>query len=189
MPKLPKYEDWTPPWGEDEDDFDAEKAKKLIYGLTSDKEKAAEKLSSANTAKKEIEDKLTEVQGQLDQAEAKGNEKVVGELQQKVAKLEGSLKVAERKLLVQKIADEKGIPLKQANRLQGETEEEIEADADEFLEAFGSKGKERNDDEDDDEDESPARRTPRTARTPGSDSQHDRRGDSDVVDLDKVSRI
>ena len=52
MPKLPKFEDWTPPWGDDDDNFDAEKAKKLIYGLTSDKEKAAERVSTANARTK-----------------------------------------------------------------------------------------------------------------------------------------
>lgn len=187
MPKLPKFEDWTPPWGEDDDNFDAEKAKKLIYGLTSDKEKAADRVSAANTRTKELETELAETKADLDKAEAKGNEQVVGELQTKVAKLTADLKDANRKVLVQEIADEKGIPLKQAKRLQGETKEEIEADADDFLETFGAKKNESEDEDDEDEDEVLSTR-PKPLRTPDS-SRNTGKGGSNTIDLDAVPRI
>lgn len=48
--------------------------------------------------------------------------------------------VLERKLLVSEIAAQKGIPTQMASRLQGETAEEIEADADEMKKLLAPEG-------------------------------------------------
>lgn len=48
--------------------------------------------------------------------------------------------VLERKLLVSEIASQKGIPPQMASRLQGETAEEIEADADEMKKLLAPDG-------------------------------------------------
>lgn len=189
---FPKIEDWTAPWGTDDDDFDAEKAKKLVYGLSKDKDSLKTKLEVASTAKKETEEQLETANKGLSEAQAAGNEKVVGELQTKVTKLEGDLKKAERENLALTVADDKGIPLAQASRLRGETKEELEEDADDFLQSFGAKG-EPNKDPDEDEDEegeednTGARRVPQKAGTPLSRNRNTHTDDE--VNLDLVPRL
>jgi hypothetical protein len=73
----------------------------------------------------------------------------------KVAGLETRAEEAERKALVAEVASEQKLTPAQARRLQGSTRDELEADAKDLLEAFGSKaegdGKGKNDGKGDDD--------------------------------------
>lgn len=88
--------------------------------------------SNADAAKKlsEIEDKdKTEQQRMAD----------------KVSVAEGRAARAEQELARLKVAMRKGLTETQAKRLVGETEEELEADADDLLASFSSKDEDRDD--------------------------------------------
>ena len=52
---------------------------------------------------------------------------------QRLQEYEAKLRLLERRELVRKVADEVGLPLALAERLQGETEEELKADAEKLL--------------------------------------------------------
>ena len=73
---------------------------------------------------------------ELEEADKSETEKA----QRKVADAEAKAAQAERRALIAEIGAEKGLTLAVAKRLQGDTREELEADADELLEAFGPKG-------------------------------------------------
>ena len=89
----------TPPWGTDEE-FNPEKAWKLIQDLRSDKDKL-----------KPLADKARELE------DAQKSE--VDKLNDRIKELEPTAKEAARL----RVALDKGLTLKQANRLSGDTEE------------------------------------------------------------------
>ena len=105
----------TPPWGTDEE-FNPEKAWKLIQDLRSDKDKL-----------KPLADKARELE------DAQKSE--VDKLNDRIKELEPTAKEAARL----RVALDKGLTLKQAKRLSGDTEEEMSADADELLEDLGTR--------------------------------------------------
>jgi hypothetical protein len=138
MPKLPKFEDWKAPWETAGTEFDADKARKRIYDLLSDKETSTEK-HEAKVA--ELTEKTTELQKKVDEVESKNLteaqklEKEKNDLQEKLSardKAEEALKTARLE-----IALDNGLTKAQANRLKGSTEEELKADAAVLLEDLG----------------------------------------------------
>lgn len=126
----------TPPWGSDED-FDPQKAWDLIQNLRTEVKDL--KTSNADTATK-----LKTVEGERDAALAKVDDKA------NEGKSQADQLASQLDDLKQKLADEsharlraevvasKGLTPAQAKRLSGSTLEELEADADELLEAFPS---------------------------------------------------
>ena len=181
MPAVPKYEDWKAPWEAKDEDFDEEVARKFIHGLLSDKEKLQAKVTTANTERDEAKTALTEKQKELDTAVASGPDKdTVEKLQASVKEAEVKAAKAEAKVLRYDVAVDKNVPLKQAKRLQGNTKEELEADADEFLKDFSPADAEDEDDEDND-DETSLSRVPRL-----TNSTDPKRGEDVTLDIDKA---
>lgn len=157
MPKMPKFEEWTPPWGTDDEKLDVEKVKKLVYDLKVDKESLQDRNSALTTERDDFKQKLTEKEreGESEQDKLK---RELDEARKKLAEVP-STDVERLKL---EVALDKGMTLVQAKRLVGTTKEELESDADELLKSFGGNGKVDNDDDGDEG----ARRRPRQPRNP-----------------------
>ena len=119
-PQAPEKPAATPPWGS-ADDFNPEKAWNLIQNLRGDLDKA----KSAQQRLKELEDK--------DKTEAQRLAEERDTFKTKATEVEGEL-------LRLRVGLAKGLTEAQARRLVGSTQEELEADADELLETFGSTG-------------------------------------------------
>jgi len=138
MAKLPKFEDWTPPWKDGE--FDAEKAAKFIYNLERDKE-------TLTTEKAQISTERDELRTKVDEFESKDLSEVQ-KLQRKIEQLEAAKPTEDPKAALKtarlELAVKHSLSLEEANRLQGETPEELEADV-EVLKGLlgGKKGKEQ----------------------------------------------
>jgi hypothetical protein len=131
---LPKFEDWTPPWGSDDSAFDVEKAKKRIYDLLSDKETSKAKHEAAIA---ELAEKHKAAQAKVDEFETANLsevEKLRRELEQaKATPAQGdNLELARLR-----IALNKGLTESQVKRLIGSTEEELLADADAYMQEHG----------------------------------------------------
>lgn len=114
----------TPPWGSEEN-FDPQRAWTLIQNLREDLDKAksgrdelAQKVKQYEDASKTKEEKLEE--------SVKGAEERARKAEQEAARL--------------RVALRKGLTETQAKRLVGETEEELEKDADELLASFQDAG-------------------------------------------------
>lgn len=180
--KLPKFEDWTPPWGEDHDDIDADKAAKFIHGLLSDKEKLQTKVDSANEKIAEANKARDEAQSALAEANSKGNDEKVADLQAKLNDEQTKRKAAESLAAKYGVALDEGLTKVQAKRLVGENEEELKADAEELLQSFGSTGKPGADEDGEEDDEGQLRRVPRGLVNP-SDAHRD---ENAPVDVDKL---
>lgn len=105
-----------PPWGSD-DEFDPDKAWKLIQNLRAEKEQL-----------KPLAQKARE----LEESQKSEQEK----LQERLASLEQDNKQATVETARLKVALSKGLSEVQARRLVGQTVEELEADADELLASF-----------------------------------------------------
>lgn len=110
----------TPPWRDDEN-FDAEKAWKLIQGLRADVKQLKERAATAEAKVKEHED-ATKSQQERDAEARAAAEKTASEKTLEAARL--------------RVALAKGLTETQAKRLVGETEEELEQDADDLLASF-----------------------------------------------------
>lgn len=116
-----KKPDPKPPQEDAEEEFDAERAK--------------DKISKANREAKALRERLEAAEkrlGEIDDA----NKSEVQKANDKAAELEKRAQEAESRALRLEIAYEKGLTPSQAKRLVGGTREELEADADELLEAF-----------------------------------------------------
>jgi hypothetical protein len=167
MPKLAKFEEWTPPWGKDED-FDLEKGKKLIHGLLGDKETLQERVVAASgerdTAKSELAAKQTELTNlkTKDLPEAEKLQARIVELEKVAATGEKST-VETMKL---RAALKAGLDESHVDRLIGTTQEALDADAVKLSESFGGKGKGAEGEEGEEETGGPTRR-PAPARNPG----------------------
>lgn len=97
----------------------------------------------AESAKHRVANKeLTEKATRLDEIED-ASKSELEKLTEKATTAEQRAEALEAQLLRLEIAAEKGLSKKQAARLQGKTREELEADADELIEVFGSKAKSR----------------------------------------------
>lgn len=116
------------PWGDDKD-FDPEKAWKLIQNLRGDVDKA----------KKRGDELATKVKG-FEDASKSDTEK----LEERATSAESQLSATQREAARLRIALKKGLTETQAKRLVGDTEEDLEKDADDLLASF------KNDDDDGD---------------------------------------
>jgi hypothetical protein len=137
---LPKFEDWKRPWKDEE--FDAEKAAKLIYNLHRDKEQLTESRDAAITERDELKTKVIEFEEKdLSEVERlrKENERLKDAPAKVATKGQGSSEDALRADRLE-IALEKGLTKTQAARLVGSTREELEADADAYIEEHGLAG-------------------------------------------------
>lgn len=151
--KLGTFDNFKAPWESEtgsDAEIDAEKFKKFLYNLQLDKAKAED-------AAEEAAEKVTKAEADLAQAKkdvgAADKSGKIAELEDKLSAAEASAKDAQSKLLRLEVATEKGLTPKQAKRLQGETKEELEADADELLEDLGVRPGKAEDENEDDEDE------------------------------------
>ena len=131
---FPTFEDWTPPWKSD-DEFDAEKAKKLIYNLSKDKDGQKDRIAGLLADKDELQSKVTE----FEEKDLSETERVKRENARLKAEREnggaGGGDDLERIRL--EIALDKGLTKAQVKRLVGKTREELEADADAYMEEHG----------------------------------------------------
>lgn len=131
---------------------------------------------------------------QLDELEDQ-NKSELDRATAKVTAAEQRAAAAERRVLVLEVAAEKGLTATQAKRLQGDTRDELEADADELLENFtptggkpdtGGAGDDSSDgddsiDEDDDAGGKPGSRRPRERLKPGASSDAEPAEDTDKI--------
>jgi hypothetical protein len=119
-PEPKKEPEKKPPWGEDEN-FDAERAWNKLQAQEADKAKIKERAEKAEAELKKRDDATKSDQEKLEERVG-GAEKERDEAKADAARLRVALK--------------KGLTETQARRLVGETEEELEKDADELLESF-----------------------------------------------------
>jgi ribosomal protein L12E/L44/L45/RPP1/RPP2 len=142
---LPKFDDWKRPWKDEE--FDAEKAAKLIYNLHVDKEKLTESKSTVTTerdealaAKKAAEDKVAALEDKdLPEIERlrKENERLKADPpapKKETAANADDFDIEKARL---EIALDKGLTKAQVKRLAGSTMDELVADADAYIEEHG----------------------------------------------------
>jgi hypothetical protein len=135
MSDFPKFEDWTPPWGKDEAEFDADKAKKRIYDLLKDKHNTKERVATLEND--ELQTKVTEFEEKdLSEVEKlrKENERLKNGDAPTKPKVQSTDDLRADRL---EIALEKGLSKAQAARLVGTTREELEADAEAYIEEHG----------------------------------------------------
>lgn len=177
---LPKFEDWKAPWEKHDEEFDPEKGRKFLYSLLEREEKAKAEAAEALTQRDEAVSQRDALQQKVDD-ESRKDETETQRLQREKADLERQLaekpKGDPAEVLKLKVALDKGLTLVQAKRLVGETEEELQKDADELLASFGSKGKEP--EEEEPEDRNTVRRQPRRQSNP-LDPEDGRGGRFDV---------
>lgn len=123
-----------PPWGSDKE-FNAQKAWDLIQNLRKDIETGKEDLKTTKA-------KLATVEGERDAAVKKVDEATNSgkseseQLAAKLAEMEKKLEGEQANRLRAEVVAAKGLSPVQAKRLSGATKEELEADADELLDAF-----------------------------------------------------
>ena len=125
-----------PPWGSDEE-FDPQKAWDLIQNLRKDIETAKDDAKSAKAKLATVESERDAALARINEAQNAGkseSEKLAGQL----ADLEKKLADSDQRALRAEVVAAKGLTPAQAKRLSGATREELEADADELLEAFPS---------------------------------------------------
>lgn len=183
--KLPKFADWTPPWGSDDEDIDPAKAAKFIHALLSDKEKLQSKVSEVEGKVTEVTEELEKARTDLTEITAKGADEKLTAATAKVSDLEAKLKAAESTALKFEVALDEGLTKVQAKRLVGTNAEELKADAEELLESFGGRKAAKEDDEDnednEDEDYGVPTRTPRLKNPTDSG-----RAEDIPLDIDKA---
>jgi len=178
---FPKFEDYKAPWetkdGKDVPDeeqvINKGQLKKFLHGLHSDKDRL-------QTTVTEVTKERDELKSAADEA-ARKDETEVERLKRENADLKAAAdKVPEttREALVYRVALEKGLTPKQAKRLQGNTEEELTADADDLLESWGASGTEG-----EGEPKPTHHRTPRPSHNPGDPEGG---GDGEPIDVSKA---
>lgn len=154
---LPKLEDWNAPWETEtgENDIDKPKLKKYLHNLLGDKERLQETVTTV-TAERDT------LKNEADAASRQG-ETEVDRLKREKQELEDKLAqppAESPEVLKLRVALKKGLTETQAKRLIGNSEEELEADADALVESFGANGKSGEEGE-------PPRRTPRRVSNAG----------------------
>ncbi len=159
MPKIPeKYEDWTPPWGEDE--FDEDKAKRLVYNALLGQQKAKDTSVELRTENDTLKTSLAASEAKVgDKGKAdseKDTELAALRAENRKLTTEGR---AEDKSLIQRldIALDHGLTKRDARRLVGATPEELEDDAKDFAERLGISKNDDGDDGDKDGSKPPSR--------------------------------
>jgi hypothetical protein len=119
--------DPKPPWGDD--DFDPDRAWKLVQAKEADKERLRQRAEEAEAELKKHADAQKTDQQKLEER-AIGAEKKASSAEQEAARL--------RVVLKKGLTGDRALAL--AKRLVGESEEDLEADADELLESFKADG-------------------------------------------------
>lgn len=109
-----------------------------------DADRAKEKINRANREAKALRDRLEEAEKRLKDAD-EADKSELQKLTDRVTAAEARAQEAEARALRAEIAAEKGLTASQAKRLVGSNRDELEADADELLEAFGSKNGDKKD--------------------------------------------
>jgi transposase len=144
---VPKFEDFKAPWEvdangaeipEDKQELDGSKLKRHLYNLLSDKEKLQGTVATVLAERDEFKTKVDEA-ARAGETEADKTKREIAELQKKVAAADKTEADARRL----RIALRKGLTEIQAKRLVGETEEELEKDAEDLVSSFGGKGEEQ----------------------------------------------
>ena len=142
--EFPKFEDWTPPWGSDDSAFDPEKAKKRVYDLLKDKHTQSERIATLTSEKEAAEARVREFEEKdLSEVEKlrRENERLKSDPPKAGApKKEQGSDDDDLRADRAEIALEKGLTLAQARRLVGTTREELEADAEAYIEEHGLAG-------------------------------------------------
>lgn len=173
MPKpLLKDEDLTDlPW-EDEDgnvreNLDGGKLRKFVLGLMNDKIRAQNSRDLTKAERDEFETKVSDLEASgLDPAKL---DQTVKDLNAKNKALEKQLSEPSAREIRLEVALEKGLTLKQANRLVGKDRDELLEDADEYLSEVKPKDSKKDDEDDDGKDpEVP----PLPTRRPGGNRQN-----------------
>lgn len=116
------------------------------------------------------------------QADSDASKSDMDKVTEKLAALEKRAEEAESKALRAEIAQSKGLTAAQAKRLQGGTKEELEADADDLLEAFTPKS-DKDADEDEDADKADRGTRPKERLRGGADYG----GDDDAPNPSKLA--
>lgn len=157
MAKLAPFDEWERPWKDDE--FDAEKAAKLIYNLHKDKERLTTSVTTLKAEKATLQDEYDDLQ---DTVETSAGTATGGAQDADQAKIDAAVKAAlaaagvapksrkeQRKeseaasggtnldSVRLEIALDMGLTKAQAKRLVGSTREELEADAEAYIEEHG----------------------------------------------------
>lgn len=202
MPKpklttLPKLEEWKAPWEvtrdaegnetpvpEDEQDIDAPKLKKYLYGLLNDKLSLRSQVDELTAEAEEQQQKL---------ADAKTPEELT-RLQEENARLVKERDDAKKngssdaniKALKLEVALDKGLTKRQALRLVGGTKEELEEDADALLAEFGTPRKDAAGG--DEEEEGGVARGPRKNLRNGGDPGDRGKPDEEKIDHAEIVR-
>lgn len=180
--ELPKYETWKAPWEVDasgndipveEQKFDADKARKLIFDRTVDKIRVQNSLAETTERAEELESQVA------DAADPAALKEVQDKLTKALAERDNAKSGNSLELARMRVALEKGLTLKQAQRLHGEDEDELSADADDLLEELGiSKSKKRGKADDEEEEREDAgnsvRSRPRSNSRTNGDPDADR---------------
>lgn len=164
-----KFEDWTPPFTDEE--FDADKAKKLIFNLQNDKGALQDSNQTLTEERDAAKAKVTEFETK-DLTEVERLKRENEELKKAPPKAADDLTAARLE-----IALEKGLTAAQAKRLQGGTREELEADATSYIEEHGLGGSGG------ENDGKPPSRKPTNNLKTGLENLG---GDDDVVDPRKI---
>lgn len=101
-----------------------------------DEARAKAKIAKVNSEAASLRQRLKDAEDKVRKHEDAGKSEAERE-KDKVKSLEDRTSNAERELVRLRVAIKKGLTESQAKRLVGDTEEELEADADELLETFG----------------------------------------------------
>lgn len=135
-PKVkPEPKSDVPPEDDDLDDADTD-------ALIADAKKWRAMARKHEAENKRLKDEDADRQQKLDDAD-KANQTELEKVQTQLADLQGKLTAQEQTALRARVALRKGLSEAQAKRLAGDTEEELEADADDLLENFKPAGEER----------------------------------------------
>lgn len=149
------------------EEIDRDKLKKYVFGLLTDKAKAQDARDAAKS-------ETAEVQTELDEANVKLSSNAPADLQAKLARAEkdrddakAELAKRDRADLAVTVAEEAGLTKAQAKYLDGNTEDELKASAEQFIKDNGIQVKDPDEDEDPEDEELTLHRTPRaTALNP-----------------------
>lgn len=104
-----------------------------------DEQAARDKIKKANAEAESLRKRLKEHED--------ANKSDTEKLSDRASNAEKSLAAAEKEVARLRVALKKGLTEHQAKRLVGETEEELEKDADELLKSFGNEGDEENEED------------------------------------------
>lgn len=137
MAKLPdKFEDWTPPW--DEDDFDADKAAKLVFNARKATEKAKERSETLESENGELQTKLTAAESKGSGKDDSEKDKVIASLTKERDDLQKNGRPEDKSLVERlEVAIEHGLTAADARRLVGKDRDELSEDAADLAKRFG----------------------------------------------------